>query len=182
MTKILTVCTGNICRSPAAAVLLRAYLGDVVRPASAGTHAVPDGQVPEPMLAHLDASGFDARCHRAHQLTPATVREAEVIATMTVAHRTEVVKMAPTAMKKTFALGELATAARLGVPLEGADVKARISALPAALQPLRGHLTAAGIRDIPDPYRKNAAAYAKAYSMIDEDCQTIARWLMTEPR
>ena len=61
---VLTVCTGNTCRSPAVERLLAARTGLTVR--SAGTHAEPGAQVSAPMarLLHdcgIATEGFAAR-------------------------------------------------------------------------------------------------------------------------
>ena len=50
---ILVVCTGNVCRSPAAERLLASKLGSTVQVASAGTHALVGQPISEPMAALL---------------------------------------------------------------------------------------------------------------------------------
>lgn len=70
MTHILFVCTGNICRSPMAAGLLRAGLREAGQGAlhtveSAGIHAV-DNAPPTPNALRVAASyGIDISTHRA---------------------------------------------------------------------------------------------------------------------
>ena len=50
---ILTVCTGNICRSPAVERLLTRKLGPTVSVSSAGTHALVGHPIAEPMASLL---------------------------------------------------------------------------------------------------------------------------------
>src|SRR5690606_4076566 len=65
---ILTVCTGNICRSPMGEILLRANLADLgVRVHSAGTHALVDHEMTEQsqqLAVRLGATEADATAHR----------------------------------------------------------------------------------------------------------------------
>jgi protein-tyrosine phosphatase len=141
--QIFFVCTGNICRSPMAERLTRAFLDDalgataaVVGTASAGTHAVVDrGMEPSSalVLAGLggDPSGFAAR-----QLTAEMVTASDLTLTMTRRHRRAVLRLAPRAMFRTYTLRE--AAALLGgvdqaglPPVDVLDTRARelVSAL-----------------------------------------------------
>ncbi|MBV2264914.1 MAG: low molecular weight phosphotyrosine protein phosphatase, partial [Thauera sp.] len=72
MTRVLFVCTGNICRSPTAEGVARhliatAGLGDRVEVDSAGTHGYHVGEAPDPRtqkaarLRGYDLSGLRAR-------------------------------------------------------------------------------------------------------------------------
>jgi len=56
---VLTVCTGNICRSPTAERLLALGLGPTVKVASAGTHALRGQPVVAPMCAMIEDAGFE---------------------------------------------------------------------------------------------------------------------------
>ncbi|MCM8594281.1 low molecular weight protein-tyrosine-phosphatase [Accumulibacter sp.] len=107
-TRILTVCTGNICRSPAAQFLLRQRIekaGRRVEARSAGTGALVNHPAEEATSAMLGARGIDLSSHRASQLTPERLRWAELVLVMEKHHRDAVVTMDPTARGKTFLLG-----------------------------------------------------------------------------
>lgn len=73
---VLFVCTGNICRSPTAEVVLRhkvaeAGLQDRVRIASAGTHDYHVGSpADERSSEHAQQRGYDLSRHRARQVHP----------------------------------------------------------------------------------------------------------------
>lgn len=115
----MTVCTGNICRSPMAEVLLRAALvGTGIRVHSAGTHALVDeAMTPQALQLALsngaDASGADA--HRARLLTEPLLAETDLVLTMAREHRSAVVQMAPALLHRTFTVREFA---RLAATLE----------------------------------------------------------------
>src|SRR6187549_1394305 len=84
--RLLTVCTGNICRSPYAAVLLREGLAGV-RPGafevtSAGTHALVGRPMDESSAERLGAKGLADAEFRARLITPRLLREQAVVLLM----------------------------------------------------------------------------------------------------
>lgn len=106
--KVLTVCTGNICRSPAAEFLLRQRVGEVgraIETCSAGTGALVNHPVEETTRALLLLRGVDLSQHRASQLTRQRLRWADLILVMERHHRDAVVAVDPAARGKTFLLG-----------------------------------------------------------------------------
>mgnify|MGYP000879997673 CR=1 FL=1 len=106
--RILTVCTGNICRSPAAEFLLRQRIektGKRVDARSAGIGALVDHPAEDATRAMLRARGVDLSSHRACQLTRERLRWAELVLVMEKHHRDAVLAMDPTARGKTFLLG-----------------------------------------------------------------------------
>lgn len=159
---ILTVCTGNICRSPAVEVLLRAAAGDAFRIASAGTRAVVGAGISPPMAALLAADGLSPTFFSARQIFPEHVRSADLILTATVDHRAAVVELAPAAVRRTFTVLEFARIMsqlreRLGEePL--ADLVPRVAAARFAVEP--------GQDDLRDPYGLSDAVYLQSYERI----------------
>lgn len=107
--KILIVCTGNICRSPAAEYILRQQLenGREWRGAirSAGTGALVNHPADETTEGLLLADGLDLKAHRAAQLTMEHLRWANLVLVMEKHHRQEVLDIDPAARGKTFLLG-----------------------------------------------------------------------------
>lgn len=91
---ILVVCTGNICRSPVAAALLRQRLPgcDI---SSAGLSARVREPV-HPLAARLAAEeDLEVDGHRARQLTDRMLAEAELVLVMTSAQRRSMLDRAP---------------------------------------------------------------------------------------
>lgn len=87
MKRILFVCMGNICRSPAAEIVFRKMVSDAGREAdfeidSAGTIGFHKGKPPDArMAAHLAKNGYKAK-GRSRQLTARDLREFDLILTM----------------------------------------------------------------------------------------------------
>ena len=109
--RILTVCTGNICRSPLAEYFLRDALNDDhFQLASAGTHAVVGGEVPDQQIKIARKLGLETIIeHRGRQISGNDIREADLILTATLRHRRHVVRTMPSAAGKTSQCGSMPT-------------------------------------------------------------------------
>lgn len=90
--KILTVCTGNICRSPSAEVVLRhhlaaAGLGDLVEIDSAGTADFHIGEPPSERAIRIGAArGYDLTPLKARQVCPRDFTDFDLILAMDGSH------------------------------------------------------------------------------------------------
>jgi protein-tyrosine phosphatase len=110
--RILTVCTGNICRSPVAERLLQAGLDQVLPGGfvvtSAGTRAMV-GDPMQPLSGDIvrmfggNPDGFVSR-----QLTNKILRSVDLVLTMTSGHRGEVLQLDASLLKRTFTIREFA--------------------------------------------------------------------------
>jgi protein-tyrosine phosphatase len=173
----MTVCTGNICRSPAAALLLREYLGDLATVSSTGTYAMRGHGIPDEMLACLRADGIDGRDHSSSQFTDRAASESDLMIVMAAEHRRFAVAASPAVADRTFLMSEIATAARAGVELAGATAAERLANLPRAVRGFREGLTGRSPADVPDPYGLGQRAYDDSYAMIREAVIDIAKWV-----
>jgi protein-tyrosine phosphatase len=108
--RILMVCTGNICRSPMAEVLLARRLHDrgitaVVE--SAGIAALV-GHGADPMAqALMGARGLDLAQHRARQLTAELLRSFELILVMETGQQRAVEASHPSARGRVHRIGRI---------------------------------------------------------------------------
>ncbi|MEA5155193.1 hypothetical protein [Raineyella sp.] len=183
--RILTVCTGNICRSPAAEYLLRRALGPGVTVASAGTAALVDRPVDPPMADRLRADGLSTDGFHARYLVPALIEGADLVLAMTREHRAEVVTAVPRALGRTFTLTEYA--ALLDQWSEGGRprpfytirVPDRLAEFTVAAARRRGTVRFAdpGDYDVPDPFRAAEVVYDEAFRRISAAVDTVAAGL-----
>lgn len=106
--KILTVCTGNICRSPVAEYLLRqelSRLGRTVEVGSAGIGALAGHPADDAALTFMNTLGIPMEAHRARQIQREHVRWADIIFVMQAHHLDYILALDPSARGKAFLLG-----------------------------------------------------------------------------
>ncbi|WP_159793742.1 arsenate reductase/protein-tyrosine-phosphatase family protein [Puerhibacterium puerhi] len=182
MSQLLCVCTGNICRSPAAEALLRRALDDSVVVSSAGTRGLPAAPVHEPMARLLAADGLDVSGFRSRALTARDVQSADLVLTLTAEHRSRVLELEPLALRRTVSLGELSRLAAEVPPgtITGATDAERLRSLvPAALALRHRFLGAGADDDVVDPYRLADEVYATSYAQITHHVARLATALRT---
>ena len=106
--RILVVCVGNICRSPMAEAVLRHALKEQeeIIVESAGLGAMVDWPASEHAEVLMAERGLDISSHRARQLTPELIHEADLILVMETGHKKAIEAEDVTARGKVFRLGE----------------------------------------------------------------------------
>ena len=168
---ILFVCTGNICRSPTAERLTAAYGSRHQVPgfhvSSAGTRAVIGHPIHPLAVPILEGLGGDASDFFARQLTLRIALAADLILTMTSAHRDTVLEMAPRRLHRTFTLSE---AAQL-VSIHGARTVVDLAALRPRLAPHDVVEIPDPIGEAPEVFAEIGAQIANLLSPIFEICQ-----------
>jgi low molecular weight protein-tyrosine phosphatase len=110
MDDVLFVCTGNLCRSPSAAFLLRQELRDAggadVTVHSAGTMQADVG--PPPAFAEeARAFGIDLAAHVPRTVDPAMIQAADLVVGLSREHVRKTVIAVPSSFSRTFTLREI---------------------------------------------------------------------------
>ncbi|KOS60812.1 low molecular weight protein arginine phosphatase [Lysinibacillus agricola] len=111
--KILFVCTGNTCRSPMAEVILKHKQIDNIEVRSAGIYAMPNAE----MSAHAQQVLNEANMthqHSATQLSMTEIEWADLILTMTTAHKDTIIANCPNAEQKVFTFKEYTSEGSVG--------------------------------------------------------------------
>ena len=193
--RILTVCTGNICRSPYAALLLREGL-QWARPGafevtSAGTHALVGRPMDEASAALLAAKGLADDDFRARLLTHQLIRDQALVLVMASEHKDLVIDEAPAAHRRTLTIRELAhvledvgTRHDWQALLDDAgadDVVSRWAALPGLIAVHRRRMRRED-RDVVDPYKRGQQAFDRMGLEVDPAVRCIVRWERQFPR
>ncbi|MDQ2661789.1 MAG: low molecular weight phosphotyrosine protein phosphatase [Actinomycetota bacterium] len=152
--RVSFVCTGNICRSPMAAVVLRslaerAGLSDRIRIESGATGDWHVGErADERTLAALDRAGYDGSRHRARQF--------------------EAVDFPALDLVVAFDRGQ-ARILRNQAPSEADRAKVRLL--------LEFDAELASLHDVPDPYYSDAATFDRVLGMIERATTALFRQL-----
>jgi len=94
MKRILTVCVGNICRSPVAAAVLREHLPNY-KVASAGIAAVVGSDVDPSAREAAEAAGVVVGEHAARQFTREIGEQYDLILVLEGGHKREIERIAP---------------------------------------------------------------------------------------
>ncbi|BAJ73894.1 protein-tyrosine-phosphatase [Microbacterium testaceum StLB037] len=192
---ILSVCTGNVCRSPVAELSLARALApftDVVVQ-SAGVGALVGRGVPEPAQRLAATLEIDAAQHVARQIDESMIRQASLIVAMAREHRRYVVETLPAAMRRAFTLRELARIAeavddRLPAAIAQAgattaqDGMAAAVALAASLRGTVPPPAAPEEFDVIDPFRQSDEVYQRSFDELIPAAERVAAYLARAAR
>lgn len=141
--RILVVCTGNICRSPVGAALLKQRLPGK-RIESAGLGAMVDKPA-EPLAMALAADCTDdLGSHKARQLKPDMLQDVDLVLVMTDKQRRAIADQNPALTGKIMLYGQW----------------------------LKNRQTGEQGIDIPDPYRKSREAFEHVHNLLTEAADT----------
>ena len=184
--RIVTVCTGNICRSPAAERLIRrvwAAGAPTIEVVSGGTRAMVGEPIQISMAHLLEQSGAYSGEFCAQTLTAELVNDADLVLGMTRRHRAAAVAVAPAATPHTFTLREFTRLVVDGVEdftpdPDRADSLRRLVEVAASR---RAPIMDPELDDIADPYGRDLDAYHVAFTQISDAVDTVGRVLSGSP-
>jgi protein-tyrosine phosphatase len=189
---ILMVCTGNICRSPMAELILADALRGAVdedgravfRVHSAGTYGL-HGYPIDPHAGRLMTDrGIDPSGFRAREITASMVAEADLVLTATREHRAHVVTLHPRSAQRTFTIREFARLCSGVDPakLPSRDAVTRARAVVAAASAQRGMFTVERHEDdVADPYGARLTAFEASAALITESLALPVALLIGDP-
>lgn len=198
MISFLTVCTGNICRSPFAERILQAEL-DSLHPglfsvSSAGTEAMVGHGMEDESAGLLASFGGTAEGFISRQMATPLLMDADLVLAMTVAHRDAAIRMSPRVLKRSYTIVELARILR-AIRLSGTadvvtgnspeQVQERWAQLPSLAAVFRSASkpSAAG-DDVVDPYLRSSATHQQMVEEIlpaVEEILAFERWFSSQP-
>lgn len=176
--RILTVCTGNVCRSPQAEQLLRArwHGPDAPTLSSAGTHALVGDTMPPEAAALSRELGGDPSAHEPRLLTKRLVEESDLLLALAREHRSAIARLSPRAARRTFTLRELARILS-GLAADGETHPTPEAWIERANARRGWFADDAEADDVVDPYRLDEAIYRRSAQQVDGAVTAIVRVL-----
>lgn len=171
-SRVLFVCTGNICRSPFAELLARHMVNtpsqdrqpNTPQFASAGIAGLEGSPMEAHMAAELEARSVSPDPFRARRLTSEIAHEADLLLVMAAEHRLYILEEWPDLVRRTWLLRQAARVAPGLAHMGPADLVSVQRANPAP--PMSSDT-------IPDPYGQGPAAAARAAARIETALQQV---------
>lgn len=182
---VLVVCTGNVCRSPLLERLLQrevdaAHGAGAVAVRSAGTRALVGSAMDDRSAQLLRRLGGDPEGFAARSLTDQVVAGADLVLTATPEHRSDVVRLDPRALRRTFTVHEFAALAD-AVPARDRpgweDPAEALAGLARSARAQRGTVGRPSSSGLVDPYRRSDEVYAALEQQVREVLPALARAL-----
>lgn len=169
---VLFVCTGNVCRSPFAELLLRERVPQL-SVASRGVHALTGSPMDAQMAKELEERGASSRGFVAAQVTE-TDLHADLVLTASRRQRAYLIDEFPSAARRIGLLGHVPELAARAMSDPTAALLEHIAAWSRSALPSG--------RDVPDPYGKNMEEAAASAFMITELVDQLVPLLSTVSR
>lgn len=183
--RLMTVCTGNVCRSPYLERRLqqemdRAWGAGAVEVRSGGTGALVGAEMEPRSLNLLEARGGSGDGFRARQLTKDLLAEQQMVIVASREHRKAVTRLWPKGLAKTHALLDLAELASLvkdeELP-ERTDARAWFEAVVPLIASKRGLQMPmpAEQAEVVDPFRQGPEVFDRMQAQIEGALPQVLR-------
>jgi len=177
-TRVLVICTANVCRSPAGAALLQDELDKLGVDAAVTSAGTQDTRRPvDPvMVAAARERGLDLSHHVPRLVTPEILERdgADLVLTMTREHLRTVVTLRTSVWPRTFTLLELAHRCRQSSHLDAADTSRWVAELGRDRKPSQ-LLGPSDRDDLDDPYGRGRSATVGALDRLAAATRAIAQ-------
>ncbi|WP_062212898.1 arsenate reductase/protein-tyrosine-phosphatase family protein [Demequina oxidasica] len=173
--RVLMVCTGNICRSPAMHYLAARNWAEAAEVSSAGTYAEIGMDVPSPMRRSASAAGLAIPRHQPTQLDEGLIARADLVLVATESHRRWIEGEFGTVPDHVFGLKQAAELASRAPAPHGETASARLANAAAVLR-AEHNRERAPLRSLDDPWSRDQATYDRVYGEIADALAEIAAW------
>lgn len=175
---IVTVCAGNICRSPMAEYLIRHEAGQRhltdITVSSAGTLRLPERSIDPTCGGLLERHGIDATAFRSTVCSRSIISDADLVLCFTQELMSDILRDNPAAILRTFLITDFANMCDAEVAQggpEGRTASERLASVISDAPLLRPTLPDA--EEIADPYHQEQSVYVDTYLAIAQAVERI---------
>lgn|SRR5690625_2500846 len=185
MIHVLTLCIGNVCRSPLSAQLLADRLDPAFfRVESAGISPLTGDKMPVEMQRIVTKLGLkDSAAHRARAVTVETIAKSDLIIGMSRHHRSAGVLLYPPAVRQAFTLLELAHVVSqideqdVGYIMEQhSDIEFAVLDTVMRMRGMVPRLSPEELYDVEDPYGRSNQAFGRSAKQIENAVDQITEF------
>ncbi|WP_430868574.1 hypothetical protein [Demequina aurantiaca] len=174
-TRILMVCTGNICRSPTMHYLAAQEWGSAALVTSAGTHAETGMDVPTPMRRSASAAGLTIPSHRPTQLNAELIDQSDLVLVATQSHLTWIADELGRVPSHVFGFKQATDLALRAARPPGDSPAERLASAAATLR-TQNDIAPAPLRSLDDPWSRDQATYDRVYGEISDGISILTSW------
>lgn len=179
--RVLMVCTGNICRSPAMHYVAAARWEDAAEVTSAGTYAEIGMDATREIRRSAAGAGVHIPRHRPSQLTAERVAQSQLVLVATANHERWITHEMGAAQPHVFGLKQAAELASTAPPPVGGTPAERLANAAAALRAEQDR-NPVPLRTLEDPWARPQEVYDEVYGEIEGAIETITRWARLDER
>lgn len=189
MFEIMTVCTGNICRSPLAQQVLADRLADLPGTITSGgtfdMNASPMPDEAQRLAATFGVRADVSAAHRSQAITADRLTSPDLILAMARDHRRQIVSLSPARLRSTFTIREFA---RLAADTGDSEIVAAASGAAAPSEKVRAAVAAVAAHrgmtlppespeddDVVDPYRRSWNTYERSGTQLAPALDEVVR-------
>ena len=173
--KVLMVCTGNICRSPAMHYLAAREWAEAADVTSAGISAQVEMDATPEIRRSAAAHGLTFPRHQPTQLTAALVDRADLVLVATEVHARWIEREVGRWPDHMFGLKQAAELASIAERPEGDTPAERLRAAATSLL-IAGQQQTTPLRSLDDPWSLDQVTYDRVMAEIADALSTLTEW------
>lgn len=173
--RVLMVCTGNICRSPAMHYVAAGTWGNAAEVTSAGTYAEVGMDATREIRRSAAVAGVTIPRHRPSQLTAARVAQSHLVLVATATHERWITHEMGEPQPHVFGIKQAAELARTAEAPAGHTPAERLTHAAASLR-AEYERSPVPLRTLDDPWSLPQHVFDTVYGEIADAIDVLTRW------